>query len=357
MADPGWNRVFQKAMSAIFSMLGPQGWGSYQRESDRWERVDASTTDTFIPGFVDIHIHGAFGIDFMSASKEEMVHLADQLHGLGYSAFYPTTVTATAGDVRTALSNLPEHPMIPGFHLEGPFISPEYPGAQPLECILDYKGHEDEWDDILSDPRLKVITLAPERPGADRLISKLVSQGVRVSYGHTNATFAECQSGFRIGARHTTHTYNAMRPLHHREAGTVGYALANPEVRTELIYDRIHVCKEAAEVLIQAKGPESVIAISDSTLASGLPSGSEVMMWGHACVMGDKQIRLKSNGALAGSAITLKDAFQNLADDFGIEFAVRATCYNPRLALGLPTEENQGLILNSQWEIIDRIAF
>lgn len=338
-------------------MLGPQGWGSYQRESGRWERVDSDATEYFIPGFVDIHIHGAFGIDFMSASTDQMVQLAEKLHEQGYAAFFPTTVTASPADVRAALSNLPEHPMIPGFHLEGPFISPEYPGAQPPESILDYAGNEGEWDTILSDPRLKVITLAPERPGADRLITKMVTQGVRVSYGHTNATFAECLTGFSLGARHTTHTYNAMRPLHHREAGTVGYALATQGVRTELIYDRIHVCKEAAQVLIQAKTQDSVIAISDSTLASGLPSGSEVTMWGHECVMGDKQIRLKSNGSLAGSAITLKDAFQNLAADFGPEFAVRATCYNPRLALGLPTGENQGLILNSQWEIIDRIAF
>jgi N-acetylglucosamine-6-phosphate deacetylase len=244
-------------------------------------------------------------------------------------------VTASANDVRQALGNLPDDPMILGFHLEGPFISPAFPGAQPQEFIVEPPAELSVWDGILSDPRLRVVTLAPELPHALELISWLMQKGVIVSMGHTNATYDEARRGFEFGASHTTHTFNAMRGLHHREAGIVGYALSNDALTCELIYDRLHVCREAAALLLKRKPPERVIAVSDSTLAAGIPPGQVVKMWGLDCVIGKKEVRLASNGALAGSAITLLDAFRNLHEDFGAEVAIRTCCLNPRKALGL----------------------
>lgn len=296
-------------------------------------------------GLVDIHCHGAFGVDFMSASRQDLVDLSERLAGLGYAAWLPTTVTASLDDVRRALDSLPEHAMIPGFHLEGPFISPEYPGAQPPEHILEpatAKG----WDVVLDDPRLKVITMAPEIPGALDLIRRLSSRGVIVSLGHTNATYEQCQAAFEAGARHTTHTYNAMRPLHHREPGTVGFALAEDGLSTELIYDRLHVSRGAAQVLVNAKPSGKLIAISDSTMATGQPNGSRMQMWGHDCIVGDDEVRLASNGALAGSGITLATAFRNLAHDFGLELAVQACCFNPARALGLDSSLTNFTVLD-----------
>ena len=326
-------------MPTVASCIGPEGFGNYVVDwsgaEPVFERVHRPADVLLVPGFVDIHIHGGFGIDFMSASSADLLHLCKRLEAEGYEAFLPTTVTAPAESIRAALARLPEHPMIAGFHLEGPYISPEFPGAQPPEFIAPAPPIPSDWDDILDDPRLRVITLAPEIPHALAVIAKLSQRGVVVSMGHSNATFDEARFGFEFGARHTTHTFNAMRPFHHREAGIVGYALSQPAVNCELIYDRLHVVKDAAGFLLKAKSASGVIAVSDSTMATGMVSGTEINMWNHPCLVGKKSVRLASNGALAGSAITLLDAFQNLASDFGEEIAIRTCSLNARKALGM----------------------
>lgn len=345
-------------MSTVVDTLGPEGFGAYLVE---WEtnppkltRVSRPPQYTLIPGFVDIHIHGAFGIDFMSASKEQMNQLCEALVSQGYEMFLPTTVTATLKDVRSALSNLPDHPLIGGFHLEGPFISSKHPGAQPPEHILTPAEKADEWSEIWEDERLKVITLAPDVPGALELTTKLSQRGVVVSMGHTDATYDEARAGFEFGASHTTHTYNAMRGLHHREAGIVGYALLNDAMRCELIYDRHHVSKPAAQILFKSKPAGGVVAVSDSTKATGAEPRMKIDMWGHECITSDGQVRLASNDALAGSAITLLSAFRNLHEDFGAETAIRACCLNPRDALRLHGPPKVYLQLDAKLEIIGR---
>ncbi|MCH7904640.1 MAG: amidohydrolase family protein [Armatimonadetes bacterium] len=345
-------------MNEVVDTLGSEGFGTYEVD---WsvtppgiKRVDKQPSALVIPGFVDIHIHGAYGIDFMSASQSDMLDLCERLEEVGYEMFLPTTVTAAAADVATALSNIPDHGLIGGFHLEGPFISTEYPGAQPKEHICEAPDGPGEWDAILDDPRLKVVTIAPETPRALQLIAKLNSNGVIASMGHTNATHDEARAGFDHGAAHTTHTFNAMRPLHHREAGTVGYALLNDALRCELIYDRLHVSPEAAGLLFKSKPPGGVLAVSDSTMATGMPPGQKLNMWGMECVTGPKEVRLLSNGALAGSAITLLDAFRNLHDDFGPEIAIRACCLNPRSALRLSDPPSVYLELDKELGIVER---
>jgi N-acetylglucosamine-6-phosphate deacetylase len=309
-----------------------------------------------VPGFIDIHIHGAYGIDFMTATKEEMNTLCTKLAADGYEGFLPTTVTASASDVKKALSNLPSSPMVLGFHLEGPFISPKYPGAQPAEFIIDPPTDASEWDDILNDRRLKVVTLAPERPGAIELIRRLTKNKVATSMGHTDATYDEAAQAHEAGLRHSTHTFNAMRPLHHREAGAVGAAMTLTPFFAELIYDRIHVSPEAAMLLIQARLVDGqVIGVSDSTMASGLEPGTELTMWGLDCVVGEGDVRLAEGGNLAGSAVTLKTVFENLTEDFGVDVAADLCCYAPREALrikGIPrkwnlVDEDTGEIIKS----------
>ncbi len=317
---------------------GPLGWGAYeisfQTNQVEFQPTNLTPDSYFIPGFVDLHIHGAFGIDFMSATKEQMVQLANQLEQIGYEYFYPTTVTASFDEVSRAIGNLPSHPMIPGFHLEGPFISPEYPGAQPIEYISKAPDSEqsDSWQSVIDDPRLKRITLAPEMPNALSLIKKLADLGVQVSIGHTNATIQEVESAVDAGAKHATHTFNAMRPFHHREAGTVGAVLLNTSIIAELIYDRHHVSKESAQLLLNCKTAKKVIAVSDCTMAHSLSPNSEINMWGHICVVEESSVRLKSNGSLAGSTSTLLDCFQNLAEDFRPETATHLCSISPRLA-------------------------
>lgn len=299
------------------------------------DRVSRPPQGLVVPGFVDIHIHGAFGIDLMSATTAELTVLCERLRAEGYEAFLPTTITFSVERVLEAIGRIPDHPLVAGFHLEGPFISPVFPGAQPPSAIIEPPDGPGPWDAVLDHPRLRVVTMAPEVPRALDLILRLQKRGVIVSIGHTNATFEEARRGFEFGAKHTTHTYNAMRGLHHREAGVVGYALAADGLRCELIYDRLHVCREAAAILIRAKGPDGVIAVSDSTMATGSEPGQTIQMWGHECITGTKQVTLADGKTLAGSAITLLDAFRNLTEDFGEETAIRLCSLNPRRALGL----------------------
>jgi N-acetylglucosamine-6-phosphate deacetylase len=323
-------------VSRPFLALGPNGFGPHTLDPETRTLVPAAgeAENLLVPGFVDVHIHGAFGVDFMSASPEDMARMLRGLEEQGYEGLLPTTVTASVADVRRALSVLPEDPMVLGFHLEGPFISPKFPGAQPPHAIVEPPTGPSEWDEVLDDPRLRLITLAPELPGALPLIERLAKRGVTVSLGHTNGTYAEAAAGHAAGLTHATHTYNAMRPLHHREAGTVGFVLTADGVGAELIYDRLHVCREAAALLVRSKPADRLIAVSDSTLASGIPAGQTVSMWGLTAIVGQGQVRLP-DGTLAGSAITLLDAFRNLHADFGPEVAIRACCHNPRHVLGM----------------------
>lgn len=320
-------------MSHLFLAVGPKGFGPH-RFVDGQLIPDEGIADRLLtPGFVDLHIHGAFGYDFMEANRAGLIEMLDHLATIGYEALLPTTITAPAADVQRALDSLPEHPMVAGFHLEGPFISPKFPGAQPPEFIALAPSSPSDWDPILDDPRLKLVTLAPEQPGALELTRRLTARGVRVSMGHTAATFAEAAAGEEAGICHATHAYNAMRGLHHREAGALGYVLDSSGIDAELIYDRKHVSPPAASILLRAKGLGHVIAVSDSTLAAGAAPGTEVTMWGIHARVGEGDVRL-ADGTLAGSAITLLDAFRNLWSDFGAETAIRACSLNPRRALG-----------------------
>lgn len=346
-------------MIRVLETIGPDGFGNYEVEwSDnglKLQRINRPAHGVLIPGFVDLHIHGAYGIDFMSASEKDMSLLCDKLSNEGYEAFLPTTVTASATDVKKALANLPKNRMIGGFHLEGPFISPKHPGAQPPSAIVEPPVGASEWDEIFNHPSLRYITIAPEQPHALELTARLMKRNVIVSMGHTDATYDEARAGYEFGASHTTHTFNAMRGFHHREAGIVGYALMNADIRTEIIYDRKHVCKEAAEMLFKCRPMDRVIAVSDSTMATGMPPNLPIKMWGLDCVTGPKEVRLK-DGTLAGSAITLLDAFRNLAEDFGLETAINVCCINPRAALQMTGAPNVYVQLDREYNVVERFV-
>jgi len=325
-------------MSHVYDCLGPEGWGTYEVHFDQggpeYLRVHRPAESILVPAFVDLHIHGAYGVDVMSATTDELLTLCRTLEREGYECFLPTTITAPSDEIERVLDRLPDHPLIAGFHLEGPFLSLQYPGAQPPDRIEPIPSPDSNWEQVLSDPRLKLITLAPEIPGALELILKLRSQGVIVSMGHTSATYEEAKRGYEFGASHATHMFNAMRGFHHREAGMVGFALTEPDLTTEIIYDRIHVCPESTRLLLNCKPADRVIAVSDCTMAAGLAPGTRLTMWGHECISGGREVRLL-DGTLAGSAQTLLDIFRNLYQDFGPETAVRLCSLNPRERLGL----------------------
>lgn len=344
-------------MSYYADFMGPEGFGTYEvtwGSQPTFRRVTRAPDLTLVPGFVDIHCHGGWGIDFMSAAPGEMTVLCDKFAKEGYEGFLATTVTANAKDVLEAVRRMPDHPMILGFHLEGPFISHRHPGAQPPGAIQDIPLKSSDWDEIFGHPQLRVATIAPEIPHALELISRLSDRQVMVSMGHSNATYDEARHGFEFGAHHTTHTFNAMRPLHHREVGIVGYALLNDAITCELIYDRLHVSLQAARLILKCKGIDNVIAVSDSTAASRLSPGTKLNMWGQPCTVGQGDVRLDESDKLAGSAVTLYDVFRNLYDDIGPEEAISLCCLNPRRALRMSMEPRVWIELNDKLEIVGR---
>lgn len=344
-------------MSYYADFWGNEGFGTYEvtwGETPEFRRVSRAPDVTLVPGFIDIHCHGGWGIDFMTAGTSELRILCEKFAKEGYEGFLPTTVTASAADVMLALHRMPEDPMILGFHLEGPFISHRFPGAQPPGEIQEVPMTASPWDEIFDHPKLKIVTLAPEIPFALELTSRLTSRGVIVSMGHTNATSDEARRGFEFGAHHATHTFNAMRPLHHREVGIIGYALLNDSMHCELIYDRLHVSRDAARLLLKVKGREHVIAVSDSSAATRLTPGTKLNMWGQPCTVGKGDVRLDESDRLAGSATTLFDGFKNLYEDLGAEEAIALCCLNPRRALGITNSPRVWIELDKNLDIVAR---
>jgi N-acetylglucosamine-6-phosphate deacetylase len=340
-------------MNGRFLMYGEHGFSPFDVNlANGYSTPSLGDTDCYlVPGLVDVHIHGAFGVDFFSAPPERLVDVFDQLESKGYEALLATTVTASVQTVLAFLDRLPNHRIVQGFHLEGPFISPKHPGAQPPSAIASVPVGESDWDAVWDDPRLRLVTLAPELENASSLVLRLANRGVIVSMGHTDATFAEVGKAVDWGVTHATHTYNAMRPLHHREAGSVGAVLLTDSIDAELIYDRLHVSTPAARLLIEQKPHEALIGVSDGTMAAGLPAGTELSMWGLDAVVGDSDVRLR-DGTLAGSAVTLDEVFRNLWADFGPLVATRACCLNPRRELRM-TETKVWQVLDREGRLID----
>ncbi len=327
-------------------------------------RADPNERRTLVPGFIDIHVHGGSGRYVMEDEPDVLSVIAHHLAQRGVTSFLPTTITApwdniesTIGRVFSLRSSPPLGAHILGVHLEGPCINVMMKGAQPPQFVAppdtdEMKRRIEPYGDTV-----RVVTLAPEVDGAMSLIRYLNSKNVIVSLGHTDATYDQVSAAIDHGARHCTHCYNQMRPLHHREPGTVGAALNRSELRAEVIWDNIHVHPAAAQILMRAKGRHGVILISDGTPGSGMPVGYEFNF-------GDLPIRVQQqggklpngsmakstrigcflpDGTLAGSAITVADAFVN-AIECGASWqdATAASSYNAACALGL--EGSKGLI-------------
>ncbi|MEO7453431.1 MAG: amidohydrolase family protein [Fimbriimonadales bacterium] len=300
---------------------------------------------TLVPGLVDIHVHGVKGLDVMAGQSNDIVR---ELRTLGVEYCCPTTVTASPQQTRQALAAIDA--LTPGFagvHLEGPFISPARPGAQPAEQILE--PSVDAFIELVGEFEhlIRIVTLAPERQGARELIEYLKGKGIVVSAGHTDATYDQLEEN---SPDHMTHFYNAMSPFRHREPGAVGFGLASP-VACELIYDRIHVSRTAAQILWNAKKPSQIIGVSDGTMASGMADGWSGSMWGHEVTKRNGAVRL-ADGTLAGSAVALPNVFKFLWQDLGPEAAIAACSTNPRRALGLP-EARMRLNVDGEGTIIE----
>ncbi len=295
-----------------------------------------------LPGMIDIHIHGGGGRDLMEGTVDAIQAVAQHLTRYGVTGFLVTPLTAPLKAIGAVVQSAravrqygSDGAQVLGVHMEGPFISPKRAGAQPPEYIqpASIERLERTLGDLIEE--LRIVTLAPEIEGGYELTEWLSRQGVIVSIGHTDATYEEVTRAIDLGARHATHCFNAMRPFQHREPGTVGAVLAHPELKAELIWDNIHTHPATARLLVQAKGQEGVICISDGVTGVGMPEGYTFELWGHSAVVRDGSARLVETGGLAGSTIAMDTCLRHCAQAFSLELASLLCAYNPARALGL----------------------
>ena len=298
---------------------------------------------TLAPAFFDVHIHGAMGHDVMEATPEALDAVGSFLAQHGTGSFLATTVTAPLETTLRALSRLAKllerppvagHAQAVGIHLEGPFLSHAKRGVQPAENLLapDISIFDRLFE--ASEGRIRLMTLAPELPGAVELTAHATARGVRVSLGHSNATAAETQAAIHAGAVSATHTFNAMRALDHREPGVLGTVLSSDALYAELICDGIHVAPEIVKLFWRAKGAERGILVTDAMSAAGMPDG-EYRLGDFAVQVADD--RAMAGGVLAGSVLTLDRALTNFLEFSGapLEQALRLLTVNPAAMLGV----------------------
>ena len=298
---------------------------------------------TLGPSFFDVHIHGAAGHDVMEATPPALDAIGRFLASRGTATYLATTVTASVDATLRALdglaneiAKLPEpgraRPL--GIHLEGPFLSHEKRGVQPAEHLL--APSEATFDRFIDAGRghVRLITIAPELPGADDLIKHAASRGVRVSVGHSNATAAETRAAISSGAVSATHTFNAMRALDHQEPGILGTVLTNDALYSELICDGIHSKPDIVRLWWRSKGAERGILVTDAMSAAGMPDG-EYQLGGFPVQVKDG--RASARGVLAGSVLTLDRALSNFVQFTGaaVEDGLRLLSRNPAAMVGL----------------------
>lgn len=290
--------------------------------------IGASTLEShggdgvILPGFVDVHVHGGGGADFMDGTREA-VDTVTAFHARhGTAALAATTLSASRENITQAIRAVAdsqkrlhhEAAEIAGVHLEGPYLNPKRSGAQDRGSIRQADLHElDEW--LHMAPRLRwMMTVAPEVEGVLPLLEKHRRE-VLFSIGHTEANLAEALQAVQLGARHYTHLFNAMPPLHHREPGVVGAALISPECTVELIADGIHLHPVLLQTVARMM-PDRVVLVTDAMRAAGLRDGT-YKLHQYDVTVADGAARL-SNGALAGSTLTMIRAVQNMVELAGL---------------------------------------
>jgi len=300
---------------------------------------------TAIPGFVDVHIHGAGGHDVMEGTPEAMRAVTRMVATHGTTSMVATTVTASADTTLRSVANIAKYiceqhesddarAEVLGLHFEGPFISPVRRGVHPLEFLRLPSAEFLQQLIHAAAGNASILTIAPELLGAMPCIAAARKAGMVVAMGHTDATYEQARAAIAHGARHAVHVYNAMRPFSHRDSGVIGAVLTSPEVSAELIADGVHVDEAAVRLLLKAKGAGHVILISDGISATGMPDGDYQL--------GDIQVTVSggvcrnAEGKLAGSTLTLDRALRNIvALGTSLGDAVRMLTLNPATLLGL----------------------
>ena len=313
-------------------------------EAAGWPEAEQMEADglLLVPGFIELQINGAFGLDF-TADPETIYPVAEKLPCFGVTSFLPTVITSPLERIAQAQAVLKAGPAEGfcgarawGLHVEGPFLNPERKGAHKPEYL-----RSPSLEDIAGlslEGGVRLLTLAPELPGALEVIAELTRRGVVVSAGHSQATLEAAQAGFRAGVNYVTHLFNAMSPLLHTAPGLPGAALSEPGLRFGLIPDGIHVHPALVDLVWKLSGPGRMTIVSDAMAALGMPPG-QYSLGDFDVFVDETSARLKS-GVLAGSILSHPAALRNLMAYSGCSLAEALTCLTstPADLLGLGSE-------------------
>jgi len=319
---------------SIQAVLAPEQLQTYP--GDRMLDLD----DCWIaPGLIDLHVHGGNGLDVMDANPDAWDGLCRFFAHSGVTAFLLTTGTASREDIKAVIDLFqiytpPSDGAVPlGIHLEGPYLNPAKKGAQPGEHLR----HPDpeEYLPWLESGVVRLITLAPELPGALELIRRGRERGVKFSVGHSTASYRQMQQAVEAGLDQASHTFNAMEPLHHRRPGVLGTVLSDSRVYAQVIPDGQHVHPAVIRALAAAKGIERTMIITDAMRAAGMPDG-EYQLLGQSVTVSAGAARL-ADGALAGSLLTMDQGLRNLVQmgEFPLTDAVIMASTAPAVSLDL----------------------
>ncbi|HEV2027895.1 MAG TPA: N-acetylglucosamine-6-phosphate deacetylase [Candidatus Dormibacteraeota bacterium] len=294
--------------------------------------------DTVTPGFIDLQVNGLAGHDAASGA-DAIAAISSGLPRYGVTSFLPTLISRPIDEavafVSACAAATASGARVIGAHVEGPFLNPKYRGAHDPKCLLlPTRAHV---QGLLTRPP-RMVTLAPELPGALEAVGTLTAAGVTVSAGHSGASFAEAEAGFVAGVRFGTHLFNAMVPLHHREPGLPGALLAEQLVTVGLIADGIHVHPAMLALAVRMAGPGRVALTSDSTAAAGAPAGRYAIA-GRETFSDGISVRL-ADGTLAGSAVTMNRMVQLMSSLPGLTLrdAVEMATLTPARVLGIEGE-------------------
>lgn len=328
--------------------------------SDAPEGSFGSRDARILPGLLDIQVNGGYGEDFSNPAAD-VAAVCRHLPWTGVTAFLPTIITSAASGYARALANLRGLAVaggarVLGAHVEGTFLSSRRPGTHdPALLRLPSIGEVDGW---LEAGHVRIITLAPELPGAPDVIRHLADRGIVVSMGHSDATWEEARVGAEAGARLGTHLFNAMRPFSHRDPGIVGYLLAS-HLPVSVIGDGVHVSSETMALVARIKAPDELVLITDALAGLGMPPGRYALS-GIEFITDGTCGRLP-NGTLSGSLLPLNRAVRNLVS-WGIEpaAAVRAATLNPARVLGVDDRHGRVevgrpadlVLVDQEWEIV-----
>lgn len=314
------------------------------KEDPGYKVVELPSDYHAVPGFIDVHIHGAAGADTMDATKEALDTMATALPKEGTTSFLATTITQEADQIEKALENAANYIMnqpsegkaeVLGVHLEGPFVNPKMAGAQPKQHIIEpdlplFK----KWQEMAGG-NIKQVTIASEQPGGLEMVRYLRENSVIASLGHTDATYEQVDQAIEAGANQVTHLYNQMRGLHHREPGVVGAAFLRDELKAELIVDGVHSRPETVKLAYQQKGSEGLILITDAMRAKCLKNG-QYDLGGQEVTVKDGKAVL-ADGTLAGSILKLGHGVKNIVTFAGCSLAeaVEMASVNPAKQLNM----------------------